>query len=375
MLPFVEMAQTDLNACAGAAGARFTFLVRDSKTTPEGALAAVRDLVENEGVQLIAGLPTSSELEAAVPYLTQHQVAAISSASTSPIPALSQPDTVYRIMLPERYLARRLAELAIHLGYRKAGVIYRNDAWGPYYAAEVAAVFEAQGYPAVRVPVEPTHPEVGDYAAEVADLSARVSELGADETMVVILAVWEGEDLNILHHAAQDPTLSRVRWLSAVLYPGLLEGRFEDAGLDLPEARDFALGHGLWGQENYPPESGLIRRLLVQAEANLGRPPRFEHVYAYDALQLAARAARIAGGEGGDAMAAAIRLAADGYDAATGPIQFDPNGDRSSGDLAYYGLYQSGARYEFRYYAFYLDGRFEVLSAPEPRQVHFCPEC
>lgn len=373
--PFVEAAQADLDASAAATGIRFTILVRDSGTTPEGALAAVRDLVEHEGVQVIAGLPLSNELEASIGYLTQHQVAAISSASTSPLPDLGQPDTVFRLMLSERTLARRLGELAVHLGYVSAAIIYRDDAWGPRYAQEVAAVFEAQGYPAVQVPIEPTHPDVGDYASEVAQLSARLSELGVDERAVAILVVWEGEDLNILHHAAQDPILSRVRWLAAALYPSLLTGRFEDSDLTLPDARDFALGHSLWGQESYPPSSELLRRLLAQAEAQLGAPPRFEHVYAYDALLLAAKAAQAAESRTGGDIAAAIPLAAESYGAATGPIRFDSIGDRSSGDLAYYGLYLGDAGYEFRYYAFNLNGIFEVLSQPEPRGVRFCPEC
>jgi hypothetical protein len=189
------------------------------------------------------------------------------------------------------------------------------------------------------------------------------------------MAAWEGEDLNILHHAAQDPILSHVRWLSAVLYPSLLDGHFAGSALELPDARDFALEDDLWGQENYPPDNGLIERLLEQAEARLGRPPRLEHVYAYDALQLAARAACIAENGAGGAIAAAIPLAAEEYNAATGPIRFDSGGDRSSGDLAYYGLYRGAAGIEFRYYAFYLDGSFEVLPGPEPRVVRFCPEC
>jgi len=376
--PFIQMAETDINASPDviAAGLRFRFVVRSSGTAEEGAQAAVRDLAENEGLQVIVGLPLSGELAATIPYLVQHHLAVISSASTSPQSELRQPDTVFRITPPELYLAHTFARFALNLGYQKAAIIYRADEWGPFYAAEIAATFEAQGYPTVLVPIEPTHPQVGDYAAEVAQLSARVTDLGADREMVVFMVVWEGEDLNILRHAAQDPTLSSVRWLSAILYPSMISGQFSD--LSFPEARDFALAHSLWGQEFHPPMNDLVRRLWAQARAELGREPRFEHIYLYDAMQIAARAVLAAGtADDGLAVAAAIPTVAEEYDPAMGSIRFDENGDRASGDLAYYGLFQGQGGFEYRYFAFYdaAKDRFEVLPEPEPRQIEFCPEC
>jgi ABC-type branched-subunit amino acid transport system substrate-binding protein len=376
--PFIQMAEADINTSleAIAAGLRFRFVVHSSETTEEGARAAVRDLVENEGLRVIVGLPLSGELAATIPSLVQHHLAVISSASTSPQPELRQPDMVFRIAPPELYLAHTFARFALNLGYQKAAIIYRTDEWGPFYAAEIAATFEAQGYPTALVPIEPTHPQVGDYAAEVAQLSAHVTDLGADQEMVVFMVVWEGEDLNILHHAAQDPTLSSVRWLSAILYPSMISGQFSE--LSFPEARDFALAHSLWGQEFHPPMNDLVRRLWAQARAELGREPRFEHVYLYDAMQIAARAILVAGtADDGLAVAAAIPTVAEGYDPAMGSIRFDENGDRASGDLAYYGLFQGQGGFEYRYFAFYdaATDRFVVLPEPEPRQIEFCPEC
>jgi branched-chain amino acid transport system substrate-binding protein len=381
-VPFIQMAEADINALpeSTAAGLRFRFVIRSTETTEEGAMAAVQDLVEKEGIRVIAGLPLSGELEHSISYLTQHHVAVVSSASTGPLPVLRKPDTVFRIAPSELYLARTLAEFALDLGYRKAAVIYRTDGWGDPYAAEIAAAFKSRGYPTALVPIEPTHPYPKDYAAEVAQLSARVAELGADDEMVVFMVVWEGEDLNILHHAAQDTTLSHVRWLAAILYPSLLSGHFVGSELSFPDARDFALAHKMWGEESHPPMNELVRRLWTQAKAQLGEEPRFEHVYLYDALQIAARAVMLAGtAEDGEAVAAAIPAAVEGYNPATGLIRFDNKGDRASGDLAYYGLFQSGAEFEYRYYAyFYYDaagGRFEVLQEPEPRYIRFCPEC
>jgi hypothetical protein len=121
----------------------------------------------------------------------------------------------------------------------------------------------------------------------------------------------------------------------------------------------------------------LVQRLWTQAKAELGQEPRFEHVYLYDAMQIAARAVRLAGSADGDAVAAAVPAAAQEYDAATGAIRFDDNGDRASGDLAYYGLFPLGGGFEYRHFAYYdstTDG-FQILPEPAPRPVEFCPEC
>jgi ABC-type branched-subunit amino acid transport system substrate-binding protein len=382
---FWEAAEKDINQLpeATAGGVHFKLVVRSSASTGEGALAAVQDLVQNEGVQAIAGLPSSGEIQGAIPYLTEHRIAAISSASTGPLPQLMQPDTVYRIMPTELYMARKLADLAMEQGYTRAAAIYRTDGWGDRYGPEFTARFEAKGYPTQQVSIVPTHPKVGDYAAEVSELSRRVAQLGADEHTVVLLAVWEGEDLNILHHAAADSTLSAVRWLAALSGPSILSGHFgpdeDPTSIKFPDAPSFAYSHRLWSQENHPAPNELVTRLWLQATRELGREPRFEHVYVYDAVQLIARAILLAGTLDGATIAARIPDAAHQYQPATGIIRFDQNGDRSSGDLDYFGLYQGGGTYEYRYYAYFHDdawgGRFEILSSPAIRTTRFCPEC
>ncbi len=380
--PFWEAAETDINNLpeAQARGIQFQLVIRSSDSTGEGALAAAQELVEKESISAIVGFPSSGELDGAIAYLSDNRIATISGSSTAPLSKLMQPDTIYRAMPTELYMARKLADLAMTLGYTKAAAIYRTDGWGDRYAAEFTGRFEAKGYPTRQVAIQPSHPTVGDYAAQVNNLSSQVAGLGADEHTVVLLAVWEGEDLNILHHAAADPTLSRVRWFAALSGPSILSGHFGPPDVDFPDARAFAYANQLWSQENHPAQNELVNRLWAQATSELGREPRFEHVYMYDAVQLMARAILLAGTLDGATIAARIPDAAQGYaQPATGIIRFDANGDRASGDLDYFGLYQAGDGYEYRYYAFFYDdvsgGRFEILPSPQPRKTQFCPEC
>ena len=118
-VPLLESAEKDLEAFLVESGSktRFSFLVADTNSTCEGALSAVKKLV-GEGAQVIVGLPTSGEVEAAMAYLAQAQVPLISPSSTSS--SLSKPDLVFRLSTPENYRARVGAELAIKLGYMAA---------------------------------------------------------------------------------------------------------------------------------------------------------------------------------------------------------------------------------------------------------------
>jgi ABC-type branched-subunit amino acid transport system substrate-binding protein len=123
----------------------------------------------------------------------------------------------------------------------------------------------------------------------------------------------------------------------------------------------------------------MFRRIWSEAVADLGHAPRFEHVYLYDAIQVVARALLLAGTQDGQSVATKIPAAAEGYDPAAGPRGFDDNGDRSTGDLGYYGLFKQSEQYDYRYYAYFHDdppnGSFEVLGQPEIRETEFCPEC
>jgi hypothetical protein len=74
----------------------------------------------------------------------------------------------------------------------------------------------------------------------------------------------------------------------------------------------------------------------------------------YDAMQIAACAVLLAETDDGDAVAAAIP--------AMGVIRFNENGDRISGNLACYGLFQDTAGLELRHFAYYdtATDRFEI---------------
>jgi len=374
--PFIDAAQTSINSSPAAvsAGKQFNFVVQSDDQTQANTLAAVKELVEKEKVSVIVGLPTSQELGYVMPYLAQHHILVISSAPVDSTTSLQKADLLYRLEPGDLYQAQILGQFAIQQGYTKALIVYRNDSWGSSYANTVATQFKNKKYKAVLFSVKPSiGTNISDYGNDVKSLASKAIKLGVDKNLVVILALKEGEDLDIMHYGAQDSTLASIRWLSATLYPSLLTGTF-GANLNVPDARDFALARNLWGSEPYITVNDTVTNIFNQASTSLGHAPEMDHFYLYDAMQLAAQAILQAKSNKVTAIVKAFPTVVKNYQGITGVIQFDKYGDRDVSDLGYFGLYKDStktgdAAWSFSYYAVYdsASKTFKVLSTPAPR--------
>src|SRR5271157_65851 len=378
--PFIDAAQTSINAspAAVAANRQFNFVVQSDDQTKNGTQAAVKELVEKEKVSVIVGLPTAQELGYVMSYLSQHHILVLSSAPVDSNSSLRKSDLLYRLAPNDLYLAQNLGQFAIQQGYTKALVVYSNDSWGTDYANKVADQFKNKKYQAVLFPVKPsTGSNVSDYGNDVKNLAAKATKMGISNKLVIILALEEGQDLDVMHYGAQDSTFANVRWLSASLYPSLLTGKF-GANLNVPDTRDFALARSLWGAEPYIAFNDTITGIYNQASTTLGHSPNLEHFYLYDAMQLAAQAILQAKSNKVDTIVKALPTVLKNYQGATGVIHFDKYGDRDTSGIGFFGLYkdpsQTGdAAWSFRYYALYdpASNKFSILSTPTERQAGF----
>jgi len=372
--PFIDAAQTSINASPAAvsAGKTFNFVVQSDDQTKANTLAAVKDLVETEKVSVIVGLPTNQELGIVMSYLQQKHILVISSAPVDS--TLKKSDLLYRLQPGSLYQAQNLGQFAIQQGYTKALIVYSSDSWGSTYATTVAAQFKSKKYQTVLFPVKPsTGTDIRDYGNEIKSLAAKATKMGVNSKLVVITALEEGQDLDVMHYGAQDSTFANVRWLSANLYPSLLTGKFGDK-LSVPDTRDFALARNLWGSEPFITFNDTVTGIYNQANTTLGHAPKLEHFYLYDAMQLAAQAILQAKTTKVDTIVKALPTAAKNYQGVTGVIHFDKYGDRDVSDLGYFGLSndktQTGdAAWSLKYYAMYdsASKTFKVLSTPAAR--------
>ena len=368
--PVIEAAERDLQAMLDETGSpvRFNFLFADSESTGEGALEAVKSLVD-EGAQIIVGLPTSGEVDGALSYIIASGIPVISPSSTAS--HLSRPDNVFRLSIPENSRARIGAELALELGYGEVIVIHRDDGWGSAYAETVSTAFTERGLTAHSIAFEPSHTYYMNYSDEVRELEALADE---GERALVYLVAWENEDYSILNEARKSPVLSRVRWFTAALYPTILE---RSVMFGMAEGlRDFALEVGLWAPEQRPIVQPLTIGLMEEARTELGRYPNYEHIYLYDAVMVAAKAFLTAGCGDSESLTAAIPLVAEQHFGATGHKELDLNGDLLTEDMAFIGVVKQGDTYELGYYAFHDGSRneFSIMDKPRERKWWFSPQ-
>ncbi|MGD9695310.1 MAG: ABC transporter substrate-binding protein [Thermoleophilia bacterium] len=146
-----NLAATQVNAAAEAAGddLKLTLVTEDTQTSPQGAQEAASKLIESDGVSAIAGPWASSEV---IPTAENITVAAgipiISPSGTDPaITDLDDDGLVFRTAPSDALQGQVLAELVgQELGAdATVNTANRNDAYGVALVREFTTAFEAKG--------------------------------------------------------------------------------------------------------------------------------------------------------------------------------------------------------------------------------------
>jgi branched-chain amino acid transport system substrate-binding protein len=135
----VQLAVRDINAAGGIGGRPVELLVRDDLGTPEGAIAADRDLVENRVVAII-GHATSGQTLAGL-TVTEPAGVAMISPTTSTAALSGKDDLFFRVL---QSLVDRGRGLARHIcrdrNVTRLAVLYDTD--NAAYAESYRSIFE-----------------------------------------------------------------------------------------------------------------------------------------------------------------------------------------------------------------------------------------
>ena len=164
----VKLAAEQVNEAGGVLGGRQVEVIsEDVGTTDVTAVDAARKLVDVDRVSGIVGPIRSSHTQAVARAVTiDGQTPIVSPSATSPtITVLDDNNFVFRTAPSDAFQGVVLAQLAHDLGYRSAGALYINDAYGQGLADQFEMSFTALGGQAVTVPHEPEQPS---YASELA---------------------------------------------------------------------------------------------------------------------------------------------------------------------------------------------------------------
>lgn len=136
----------EINAAGGLRGRPLELVIRDDLATPEGAIAADRELIEEQVVAII-GHMTSETMMGAWPLVEQSGVVFFSPTVSAPQIA-GIDDNFFRLMPANSYQARRLASYALdELALTSVVAFYDEDnlAYTLTYRDAFAERFEAFG--------------------------------------------------------------------------------------------------------------------------------------------------------------------------------------------------------------------------------------
>ena len=332
-----ELAMQHVNDAGGVLGGRrLEIISADDGTSEIIAVDSARKLVNVDGVSAIIGpLASGPTLAVANAVTVPNGIPQVSSTASSPaITLLDDNDFVFRTNPSDAFQGVILAGLAYKLGYRSAGVLYINNAYGQGLADQFAESFEALGGTATTVSHEDGQPT---YASELAQATD-----GNPDALVAVSYPVNG----------------------ALYVREAIEGGFADTFLfvDATKSDDLisAVGaenlEGTWGTAPEGIESAATATFAREyAAAYGGRAPGLFNAQSYDAGAIIALAVVAAGSDEPGAVRDALRAVANppgteigpgsaelrrgiellrageeiNYQGASGPVDLDANGDVS----------------------------------------------
>lgn len=330
----VSLALKHVNDAGGVLDGRMIeLLTEDDGTSEVIAVDAARKLITVDGVSALIGpLGSGPTLAVANAVTVQNRVPHVSSTASSPsLTLLEDDDFLFRTNVSDAFQGVILADLAYKLGYRSAGVMYINNAYGQGLADQFAESFGALGGAATTVSHEEGQPT---YASELRQ------------------ATGDSPDVLV---AVSYPVSAGVYVREAVESGAAGTFLFVDATKsdDMITAVGAANLEGTWGTSPEGVQNDASARFAAEYEAEYGRDAGPFNAQSYDAGAIVALAIEAAGsddpaairdglravanppgteiGPGAAELARGLQLLRDGrqinYQGASGPVDFDENGD------------------------------------------------
>jgi ABC-type branched-subunit amino acid transport system substrate-binding protein len=331
----VMLAADQVNEAGGVLDGRQIEVVSgDAGTTDVTAVDAARKLVDVDSVSAIVGPLRSSHTQAVARAVTiDGEVPLMSPSATSPtITVLDDNNFVFRTAPSDSFQGVVLANLAYGLGYRSAGALYINDAYGQGLADQFEASFTALGGRVVTVPHEPEQPS---YASELAQATADDPDVLVAISFPVSAGVYIRE---AIESGAVDTFLfvdgSKSNDLIDAVGAEHLEGMYGTAPEALENADRAQFDGDYMAAYNNDLSLPFIREsydaaviFALAAEAADSSDP----VAIRDAIRSVSAPPGEEVGPGVEGIKRALELLRDGreinYQGASGPVDVDENGD------------------------------------------------
>jgi len=340
----VELAVEDANkVCTGI---EFKLLVEDTATDPTKALEKVQTLYA-KGAKLVVGPMSSREVSSVKSFADQNKIIIFSPSSTSPLLAL-QGDWVYRIVPTDFAQGAAVADLLKQLGVKRAVIIYRNDAWGVGLKDAISdeskkigvQIIESMGYDPDPKAFPTAVPEA------IRKLSALLGQPGADAAIIFI--TFEDDGIAAIQAAAQDPVLSKVRWIGT-------DGIAYSEALIKQVGKEMAAGKLLGTIAAPDPADPKFQEFKQKYKTKYGKDPVAYDPYGYDAAMMLMRIVCEIGTDDPEKVKAALeQWGKEGkYQGVTGKVYLDAAGDRAYPNYIIWGVVVEGGTPKYIDAAYY----------------------
>ena len=333
----VALAADHVNAAGGIQGGSMVVISRDTGVNPVQGVDATRALIDVENaVAIVGALSSGVTIAAAEAVVVPNGRIIISGASTAPaISTLDDNDFVFRTAVSDAAQGIVLANLAWREGYRTAGVMYVNNAYGEGLTDQFEKTFTELGGSVIsRVPHEDTQPTYNSELEKATegdpDVLVTVSYTG--QAQVYIREALEGgyADTFLFVDGVKGP-----EWIDAIDAWDELEGTLGtvQGGPDRPEKDAFLSSYT--AAFGFPPSHPFMGEhydaavLVALAAAKAGTTTDATAIR--DALRDVANAPGEVVGPGREGVARALALIAEGtdinYEGTAGNVDLDENGD------------------------------------------------
>jgi branched-chain amino acid transport system substrate-binding protein len=301
-----DLAVEQINASGGVSGRKIRLIYRDDSTNPEIGLAAVRELVEKEGVSTVLGAVSSTVTLRLAPYCERNHVVLISPSASAP-QLTEAGEYVFRTYPSDVLEGTSMADFARDLGLDRVAVLAVDNEYGASLARAFAERLTASGGSVVA---SLTFPE-GDQQA----IASSVAALPGLAPRGVYIPAYVS-DLASALKLLRETRLRPIVLGTSVAAPELIRA----AG---PAAENL-----VFPLSDFDPtaDSAGVRSFAAAFTARFAVEPDVYAAHAYDTVRVLAMAAAHAGSWNADDIRDAL-LGIDNYEGATGRLAFDRKGD------------------------------------------------
>ncbi len=254
--------------------------IKNTATDTSVAISGYHELKEN-GIRIIIGPYTSSELKAVKPYADRDGVLLISPASVATSLSIAG-DNVFRMVPDISSQAEAMNTLLVADGIKAIVPVVRDDIWGNELLTATAEIFTGNG----NQVYEPVKYQPGANMATIAaSLYQNTSEALASypATQVGVYMVSYDEGTSILEFFAQNQSNGDVKWYGSSGYafdPGILQNFSVSAFAAESELTCPVFGFDAAAKPKWEPLKAALESVLL-------RTPDIYAFAAYDALWLA----------------------------------------------------------------------------------------